>query len=48
VAWGSVFGLVIGYALSRMRHANFSADLLLFEYITRGLFSMGRQEGVFS
>jgi hypothetical protein len=36
VAWGSVFGLVIGYALSRVRHANSPADLLLSEYTNPG------------
>lgn len=47
MALESVLGLVIGYALSRVRHANSQRILLLFEYIARGLLLMGDRRGLF-
>jgi hypothetical protein len=42
----SVFGLVIGYSLSRVRHANSQRDLLLFRIYHQGTsFRWERQEG---
>jgi hypothetical protein len=46
VAWGSVFGLVIGYALLRVRHAN-SQQICCSLNILPGDSFDGRQEGSF-